>query len=529
MAFVHLLFCKGSVADICNSLGQERYMDFERDISRAKAVREAVSKAIEGYEGHTHEARGMFVSLLYTLDAFIDGSITDDHRELHSVGQGMNFDYFGTCRPTWAKGAHIFVTPNVADEIQESLEGVELTNKLIVVSPEYKDVVERALGAHTHERPSKQPRVISEQLIEPVNAYSEWCKAYYFEQRVLKVCTATLKTFHTHTTGSLPRRAEGQGEKSYGKAAYKKAHPRQIDITMDKAVLVDCQQHNDADQQLAHADEVNQTFSCAASTLDSLPDHVHYPQHQQIDSLLDELIVADSVPANIKNAKQFGEYVCERLHTFPLRVCEAILLKLEPHTTHYVTQTQSNPKSSIKDAIKGSLKLIFGWIKCCFKPQHLLKFLSPHSARSSSGLQRACKESLDLLLQLEGGFLGELNSRLKQASKKLRSDIAAKPGLSEDGPHAMATVMCECVVEATSDTLREMNLEVFACQSWNAQETQHKAKVKDEAKARPAARVRLPQTDMSLGPAWFVEEARRHITPTDENPHLGLRWEGYRA
>mmetsp|Transcript_98637 Transcript_98637/g.299362 ORF Transcript_98637/g.299362 Transcript_98637/m.299362 type:complete len:492 (+) Transcript_98637:1-1476(+) len=155
----------------------------------------------------------------------------------------MNFKGW-TSRPAWAKGAHIFVTPGISDEVEDAFQDMELGKGDIVVSHAFLGLVHRALAAPAkdglaHNRGSKQPKLksqdavtlaplspsdaararadvpLAERLLDPVS-YELLETGTYADVSVRKVGTSpSISTRQTHTTGSRPRE-QPAADRSYG-------------------------------------------------------------------------------------------------------------------------------------------------------------------------------------------------------------------------------------------------------------------------------------------------------------------------
>lgn len=125
---VYVLRVRGSYKDLCVKLGQERRQEIIQEQLHGEAHIDHVVEVLQ------HE-------------------LSPVQMNLFEICRGMNFKTWG-CRPSWANGAHIFVLPAVADELEDAFQGVELGKSDVVVSPELLEVVQKAL------RREWQPQVL---------------------------------------------------------------------------------------------------------------------------------------------------------------------------------------------------------------------------------------------------------------------------------------------------------------------------------------------------------------------------------
>ena len=132
---VYKLRIRGNYDALCQKLGQELQQEI---------YSEHIQKIQEGRA--PENASEEFVQAL-------EQRLSPPQLRLFNICRGMNFKNY-TCRPTWAGGAHIFVTPAVADEVEDAFEGVELGKSDVVVSPEHLAVVLEALAEGSGSRRS---------------------------------------------------------------------------------------------------------------------------------------------------------------------------------------------------------------------------------------------------------------------------------------------------------------------------------------------------------------------------------------
>lgn len=169
--------------------------------------------------------------------------LTDDQRRLRDICRVQNFLDF-SCRPAWAGGAHIFVTPTIASEIKDALEGQQLRKEHIIVSEVFRDIVVDLLQSpqpmeRMRNRGSHQPRLRSEEpvplaplsfsgaavaradvpqserLLDPIS-YMLTADCGIIDIECVRASAAPSDSARlTHTTGSRPRSQPAAG-RSYG-------------------------------------------------------------------------------------------------------------------------------------------------------------------------------------------------------------------------------------------------------------------------------------------------------------------------
>ena len=141
---------------------------------------------------------------------------------LFEICRGMNFQNWG-CRPSWANGAHIFVLPAVANELEDAFQGVQLGKSDVVVSPELLEVVQNALAEGSGSRKScayiNDTRKMSLKAFSRVDA--QRAREIFEPMKLNADMWENLSEYSieaggsarlTHSTGSLPRGVE----KSWG-------------------------------------------------------------------------------------------------------------------------------------------------------------------------------------------------------------------------------------------------------------------------------------------------------------------------
>lgn len=152
--------------------------------------------------------------------------MSDEQKFLRHICQKMNFNQVWSCQPCWTSGAHVFVTPEIASEIQSASLG-ELHKGHIIVSKSYLQIVTRVLSSQRpsessmhNNRGAKQPK-LKEQKDIPLAALSfvgaaeiRLSLAYTFPSAKVGDAYST-STRRTHTTGSRPRSQPAAG-RSYG-------------------------------------------------------------------------------------------------------------------------------------------------------------------------------------------------------------------------------------------------------------------------------------------------------------------------
>ena len=238
-ARIHVLTCRGSYAVLNQKLGQELAADVEildlllQNVSLVLKVAELKEMLGKGCEQVKLSA--LFGSAADSHDVMktkdgkdalqhlrqrvlkLEEKLSEPQKELRKVCRQMNFQG-ATSRPSWANGAHIFVTAevaDVADELQRAIEegGLGLGKGCIVVSAEHLKSVEDALS---HEKKLSWSRSGELELGPIVRVH-------------FRSGPESLSTRRTHTTGEIPNEhmdREGRvwnGEKALGKGAHAKS------------------------------------------------------------------------------------------------------------------------------------------------------------------------------------------------------------------------------------------------------------------------------------------------------------------
>eukprot|EP00929_Paragymnodinium_shiwhaense_P083223 TRINITY_DN44268_c0_g1_i1.p1 TRINITY_DN44268_c0_g1~~TRINITY_DN44268_c0_g1_i1.p1 ORF type:complete len:212 (+),score=48.15 TRINITY_DN44268_c0_g1_i1:111-746(+) len=138
-------------------------------------------------------------------------------------------------------------------------------------------------------------------------------------------------------------------------------------------------------------------------------------------------------------------------------------------------------------------------------------------SRNSEGLFKAYSESLELFVEaLAPKLKEEFKKERKATGKKLKRELPEllqAPGLSvlEEGVRRLLSQLVEQVLKA-ADPFK------VASEAWDQQEVQYKKACKEKqskpqkktARERREQLQRLKGFDSATGPAWMVEECRRH-------------------
>merc|ERR1712154_41255 len=123
---------RGNYGDLCKKLGQELF----EDVTKVQFLRHHIPTDLV-QQMQTLEGRNLLESIVRNLTDF-EHRLTSAQRQLRKVCQGMNIKNH-TSRPSWTGGAHLFVTPAVASEIQHAFGPGELRKGHVVVSDEFLD------------------------------------------------------------------------------------------------------------------------------------------------------------------------------------------------------------------------------------------------------------------------------------------------------------------------------------------------------------------------------------------------------
>lgn len=133
----------------------------------------------------------------------LQSRLTKEHRLLYEVAKAMN-EKGATSRPAWANGAHVFVTPSVANhcsDLKKELEEYKTSkNKpvgkgCVLVSDRYLEIVKTALHTKTQGTPAKKFKLEEQKsiFIGPIRSIDTF-----------RGGPLSLATRETKTTGDIP-------------------------------------------------------------------------------------------------------------------------------------------------------------------------------------------------------------------------------------------------------------------------------------------------------------------------------------
>lgn len=222
---------------------------------------------------------------------------------MREISEKQNFVGFA-CRPAWAGGAHVFVSPVIASEVEDVFEGVQLRKENIVLSPEFRDLVLTLLGTqtaaeHMYNRVARMPQLRSEEVVplspisfadaalarEDVSTAEKLLDPVSFrlvgDDCIIEIASVRMSSGpsnanrQTHTTGSRPR-SQPAASRSYGHIRKKFTLMRQLGSGI--AAFSKASPHDEVHASSVD-DEQPRTIqqNIAASSEASLHDKVHAP------------------------------------------------------------------------------------------------------------------------------------------------------------------------------------------------------------------------------------------------------------
>eukprot|EP00930_Biecheleria_cincta_P003065 TRINITY_DN104001_c0_g1_i1.p1 TRINITY_DN104001_c0_g1~~TRINITY_DN104001_c0_g1_i1.p1 ORF type:complete len:549 (+),score=117.82 TRINITY_DN104001_c0_g1_i1:72-1718(+) len=522
----------GTTEDLRRKLGQECYREFSNDIQLADEVLDFLQDRFARCQ--TKECEELLNKISDDLDAFTQ-RITPVQRQLHSIGLQQNFDLNGTCSPSWAKGAHIFVTKDVADELQEALESEEdLSAYHVIVSDEYKGFIDMALAQHAtvRNRGSKQPRIkeqVACSLVPLSPSFARFCQSFYYESRQLPVRPASLRTRLTHSTGSMPS-GEAQDARAWGQTAHKKkfkltelAKPSsqgEEDAAVDKHIAVledDVRENGDRTSN-------SLVFFSAPPSLETFPALDVDRVKALITDLLDAL---DKEKPNLmtnlpKTSSQFANVVKEHLITVHGELLERLFdhMGIEAELASALQSDAEDASARLKQALDTFATCVtqsLGEAPLLSILKLLLKGTRSSSQnRSQVGLLRAFEESCVISAKnLAQAVLAKVDKAKRPVLKELKK-------ITQHGIHATSKKVKGLLFDLCKDAL-ESDARLIAQKAWTEQEQLYheKMKVHDAGtgtREERQSRVRVKQVNTSLAPAWMAAEARRHKEYAGDGP-----------
>mmetsp|Transcript_105575 Transcript_105575/g.191988 ORF Transcript_105575/g.191988 Transcript_105575/m.191988 type:complete len:660 (+) Transcript_105575:64-2043(+) len=223
--FVWILEYKGNYKDICGKLGQELY----EDVVKVRTVRGLLDTPKLPEQMRTPEGQHLMREVIAQLGEFeAKSTLSPSQHELRRICEKMGYREH-TCRPEWASPAHVFVNEVVAPMLEDTFEAGELRKEHIIVSPEFRYIVEDvmsqgikkpklqgesaksiqkgeiSMNVKVETSMSARTHDLLKELPEAIDKIAE--DGIFVQAKLLKVgpCSS-LASRRTHTTGEHPRR-----------------------------------------------------------------------------------------------------------------------------------------------------------------------------------------------------------------------------------------------------------------------------------------------------------------------------------
>jgi len=460
---VYKLRIRGNYDALCRKLGQEL---------RQEIYEEHFRQVQEGQS--PEDVSEDFVKV-------IEEKLSPCQMSLFNICRGMNFKNF-TCRPAWAGGAHIFVTPAVADEVEDAFEGDDLGNRDVVVSPEYVRVVVDALAegsgsrkscAYVHE-PSSTAHPL--RVFSQVDAKNEFLQSWMTTHRVSLDDLEAVSEYSldgsksarlTHSTGSVPRGEEkswghsnacvarsSQDGVSLGPTAYKK-------FSLISAVGL-AENATEVTEVLTDTDLDTETWEPGSA--------------MAVGDFLEHHFDAKPRPM-LKTGPAFGSFFSEHFARMTSDVAAPYLecLPLE----NSLASTDSDDRS----ALKRVYKLLKSVAMDLFSAESLDVFLrkSVPPEDTPPALLKAFDESTEILAAEMAELLAEeckplLSQKWHQWKKNHR-------GTQDAGCHKAAEDLRDSFREVVAATCAKVDITIVARRAWSKQNESRRQAMKDQEKA----------------------------------------------
>mmetsp|Transcript_33713 Transcript_33713/g.101790 ORF Transcript_33713/g.101790 Transcript_33713/m.101790 type:complete len:595 (-) Transcript_33713:339-2123(-) len=529
---VYKLRVRGSYKDLCSKLGQEVYEDLAR--VRSLRVLEAGDAGIpHGLVMLTEEGKS-WLTRVTKSDASgdvlqrlvseceeelskLEASLTPAQRRLRVICEGMNFKCY-TSRPSWSRGAHIFVLPRVADEIEDAFEPGELGKGDLVVSPELLPDVEAAMSlgmgsrrlcAYVHEPSTvEQPlRVFStydaQHIREGVDALKPWLETYdpelfqlFEEYSLYRVDASSARSARlTHSTGSVPRanralvqswghsnssvaRAAEEGL-SLGPTAYKKfsliSAPRAVGSPQPRESGV---AERGADVSEGAPDHVAWEVSTEQTAITVDTEDLQPGVGVNFGELLDKCFDVRGRPV-LKSGHAFGEYMRDHFARLSSDALPPLLRSMPLESK--LAPTFSGEGARKDEVLKIVDKLVKSSAYEALRVESIEMFLrrsSPH-VETPEALLKAFDESVDMLVPTVAETSSIEFKRLWRAQRRSWKQELGQHVL-DDGCHVVAERVRNLFQQLFAEACSNVSIDTLARSAWARQLASHRQSEKEE-------------------------------------------------
>jgi len=417
----------------------------------------------------------------------------------------MNFKN-RTSRPTWAGGAYIFVTPEIADEIEDAFKPGELQKGHVVVSPQFKELIGSCVGKLRCKSASKEPLPVFSRT-DAANARSEECSYFEIERRKIVECPS-LATRRTHTTGSMPR-GHQEAQKSLGPQR-KRFHLKKRECP-DRCEGGDEGAEDESGNGDIRSEETDGADDCHEGNTGGAGAEVDF---KSCASELTAFTITDEENTNVgsiifikrlkkldisnpKSSSAYASFIVESIRRLSSEVLEPLFEAL-PLEGQLAATIECKPEDQLDKAHKVLMELS-AMAELCIGSEAIIqlfqrcRFPKGSGSRSMAGLKRASIESSELV---SSNLALIVQPKLKRALQERHLAIELQIADAHlEGPHALADVLRKAVLDAFKDSLpEEGQIAQEAEDAWGSQKASHKNKAKEETKHN-ARQVRFRDED----------------------------------
>lgn len=510
---------RGSYKDLCQRLGQELF----EDVVKVKFLRDHIPQDLLG-QMQTESGKALLHDIVRRLEDF-EALMTPAHVSLRQVCQKMNFKG-RTARPSWANGAHIFVTAEVASEIEDAFKPGDLNKGDLIVSPEFlEDVREllftptdrtyrgcayiheptctrRALGAFsTVDAVLARNRMrIAEALLDPISF--QWvdrnvaCSVQLMASARTNLPASSLKTRLTHSTGSAPHSSKDVPELSWGhsQACVQRAALDGLSLCPSLYKQFKLKQsnflhHTETSHQILHiesAERLHISDESADHANDRKDDIVNDDEVSIAESTLTSSTVLTSLTHVEAVTVSFSVFMRTRFEIRARRVFKSPqayaeysqehIARLLPEVVNPLLQAaplEANlapicheDESKKKECLMSVFKMLNSMVLDCFNSKCLSTFLraSWEAGDVAAGLLRAFEESTELLADEFGKNMQPiLKELLQERRRKFKKYVAS---YLDDGLHKIADSMRSTVLEAVEEASSKIDIRPLARRAW---------------------------------------------------------------
>lgn len=499
LAWVYKLRTRGNYKDLCAKLGQELYQDLVK-LSHLKG------SVAENLSLQTDEGRILLEQITdssaseKTAEQLLSEfqlRFTPAQKRLRLVCERMNFKN-ATSSPTWARGAHIFVLPAVADEIEDAFEEGELGKGDLVVSPELMPDIEEAmstcLGSRRvcayihHASTSSQALGVFSAVdahtirgtIDKVKAWLESNDPDFLQS--YKACSLyridldpSRSARLTHSTGSAPR-ANKELVTSWGhsRTCVKRAAEDGLSLgpTLYKNFSLT---HRESPRGGLAVDVASEQTSLTVDTID-------LDQHTDVD--IHEFMKSFEVRCRptIKTESSFGEYARDHFTRFQSEVLHPLLETLPLEGTLAAAFNGDDTQRS--ECLTRGYKMLKSLAAVLYHPETLIMFFRASAPEQEipDGLQRAFHESVDMLAKNMSEAIRREFKKLLREKRSVWENLFGHVS-QDDGCHVAAEQLRMSFQGIYVEACSKAVVYNMAADVWTRQHKLHRQREKEALKA----------------------------------------------